>query len=151
MHPLPRSGSAKGARAAPGSTTRHTASPARALAPLLLLALAASCQSAEQRPRAGAAMGAERQCFFLSQVSGYSHAGRNRIVVSTGPRDRYLFETLGNCPDLDYGEAIAFDPAGPGTICHGIDVDLIVPSSIGPRRCAVGMIRKLLPDERVTR
>ena len=124
----------------------------RSLLALATIALTASCTQVEPRRHAAAAPdGPARQCFFLSQVSGYSHAGRNRILVSTGPRDRYLFETLGNCPDLNYGEALAFDPAGPGTICRGIDVDLIVPTTIGPRRCAVGMIRKLAPGERVPR
>jgi hypothetical protein len=117
----------------------------------LVAALVASCAQVPPRSAASRDGGAARQCFFLSQVSGYSHAGRNQIYVSTGPRDTYLFETLGPCPDLDYGEAIGFDPAGAGTICSGIDVDLIVPTTIGPRRCPVSMIRKLAPDEKRSR
>lgn len=92
-----------------------------------------------------------RECFFLSSVSGFSHAGRNQIYVHTGPRDTYLFRTLGPCPDLDFGESIGFDQTGGGTICHGIDVDLIVPSQIGPQRCPVDMIRKLAPGEKAVR
>ena len=99
-------------------------------------------------PQAGTAETARapesgRDCFFLSQVSGYTYAGKNKIHVSVGPGRTYEFETMGHCPDLNYAETLAFDQNGPGTICRGIDVDLIVPTSIGPRRCPVSMIRRL--------
>jgi hypothetical protein len=55
---------------------------------------------------------------------------------------------MGPCPDLDFAENIALDPATAGPICAGIDVDLIVPSNIGPQRCPVAMIRKLAPGEK---
>ena len=88
-----------------------------------------------------------KSCFFLSQVNGFQRGpdlggGRDSIVVSVG-LDRYLFETFGPCPDLDFSETIGFDQNGPGTICRGLDVDLIVPSTIGPHRCPIRMIRKL--------
>lgn len=124
--------------------------PARCASIIALSLLVASCAAND----GGAARAADAEapnrgdCFFLSQVDGYSHAGDNRIRVSTGPGQTYEFETLGRCPDLDRAETMAFDPAGAGTICRGIDVDLIVPTDIGPRRCAVGMIRKLGPEER---
>lgn len=102
----------------------------------------ASCASTADEPQATQAL-AGKDCFFLNQVDGYTHAGRNRIRVSTGPGDVYEFETLGTCPELRDAETMGFDPAGPGTICRGLDVDLIVPTTIGPRRCAVSMIRKI--------
>ena len=43
---------------------------------------------------------------------------------------------------------MGFDQAGGGTICSGLDVDLIVPTPIGPQRCPVRMIRKLAPEEK---
>ena len=88
----------------------------------------------------------ERDCFFLSQVSGFNDAGRDTIHVNVGPSRTYEFKTFGACPQLDFSETIAFDQKGPGTICRGMDVDLIVPTSIGPRRCPVSMIRRL-PEE----
>ena len=108
--------------------------------------LAASCAPQPGSPPEAQAPQSARDCFFLSQVSGYTHAGRNKIRVSTGPRQTYEFETLGSCPELENAEAMGFDPAGAGTICRGIDVDLIVPTSTGPRRCAVSMIRKVEQD-----
>ena len=97
-----------------------------------------------------------RDCFFASQVNGFAYAGRtddgaDQIYVDTGPRDTYLFETFGRCPDLNFSETIAFDQNGPGTICSGLDVDLVVPSTIGPQRCPVRMIRKLTLEEREAR
>ena len=76
-------------------------------------------------------------------MNGFTSAGRDRINVNVGPRRTYEFKTFGACPDIDYSNAIAFDQNGPGTICRGIDVDLIVPTSIGPQRCQVSMIRRL--------
>lgn len=87
-----------------------------------------------------------RDCFFLSQVSGFTDAGNDRINVSVGPKRTYEFKTFGSCPQLDFAQAIGFDQKGPGTICRGMDVDLIVPTSIGPQRCPVSMIRRL-PEE----
>ena len=114
--------------------------------------LVVSCAPNADQPQAAQAASSGRDCFFLSQVSGYTHAGDNKIHVSVGPGRTYEFETLGICPDLRDAETLAFDPTGPGTICRGIDVDLIVPSTIGPRRCAVSMISRVekkpkSPDE----
>jgi hypothetical protein len=92
-----------------------------------------------------------RECFQIAAVSGYSHARNNRLYVHTGPRQTYLFQTMGPCPDLDFAENIGLDPATAGPICTGIDVDLIVPSTIGPHRCPVAMIRKLAPGEKEAR
>ena len=115
------------------------------------LAIAASCAAYASAPEAAQAPGSERQCFFLSQVDGYHHVkgARDRIRVSTGPRDTYEFEVFGPCPYLDDAEIMGFDQAGGGTICSGLDVDLIVPTPNGlPQRCPVRMIRKLAPDEK---
>jgi hypothetical protein len=108
-------------------------------------ALVASAAPAKETPRAGSA---PRECFQLAAVSGYSHAKGNRVYISTGPSETYLFQTMGPCPDLDWAENIGLDPATAGPICTGLDVDLIVPSTIGPRRCPVSMIRKLAPGEK---
>lgn len=107
--------------------------------------LAVSCAPYGDKAETAQAPASKRDCFYLSQVNGYTYAGKNKIHVSVGPGRTYEFETLGYCPDLNNAETLAFDPTGPGTICRGIDVDLIVPTTIGPRRCAVSMIRRLPP------
>lgn len=93
-----------------------------------------------------------KECFFPRSVTGFRNApdspdGDERIFVDAAG-DTYLFETFGSCPRLDFATAIAFDQTGIGTICRGIDVDLIVPdSALGPRRCPVSMVRKVIEDE----
>ena len=91
---------------------------------------------------AGAETG--KDCFFPSQVNGFSRADNERVLIHTGVNDRYLFETFGYCPDLDFTEQLALEPVGVGTICRGLDVNLIVPSVTGPRKCPIRMIRKLI-------
>lgn len=118
----------------------------RTFAAIAAAALVASCAPADEPQAAGG----PRECFQLAAVSGYTHAG-NRVYVHTGPGETFLFETLGPCPDLGFAENIALDPATAGPICRGIDVDLIVPSTIGPRRCPVSMIRRLAPGEKEAR
>lgn len=118
----------------------------RTIAVIGAAALVASAAPAREKPAGGA-----RECFQLAAVTGYSGARDDHVYVHAGPRETYLFKTLGPCPDLDWSEAIALDPATAGPICTGIDVDLIVPSTIGPRRCPVSMIRKLAPGEKPVR
>ena len=91
---------------------------------------------------------AERSCFWPSAVNGFTDAGRDRVYVHTGPNDVYLFEIFGTCPDLNFTEKLALKTRGSGMVCSGLDVDLIVPSTIGPQRCPVRMIHKLSEAER---
>lgn len=122
----------------------------RSIAIVALATLAGCTASAEAPPRAAVADGGPKQCFFLSQIDGYTHVkgSRDRIRVSTGPKDMYEFQVFGPCPFLNDAEKMGFDQAGGGTICSGLDVDLIVPTTIGPQRCPVRMIRKLDPNEK---
>jgi hypothetical protein len=115
---------------------------------LAATALAGCAAPARESPTTGSA---PREFFQLAAVTGYSQARGNRVYVHAGPRKTYLFQTMGPCPDLDWAENIALDPATAGPICTGLDVDLIVPSTIGPRRCPVSMIRKLAPGEKPAR
>lgn len=116
------------------------------------VALLSACTATADEPmQSASAQDSRRDCFYLSQVTGFNSAGRDQIYVSTGPNDVYLFKTMGHCPDLNFSQNIGFDQAGPGQICSGLDVDLIVPSTIGPQRCPVSMIRKLTPEERAAR
>lgn len=113
-----------------------------------MVALAGCAQTGADGVNGQTSLSATNDCFFLSQVSGFTdapdaEAGTDRIFVHTGPRDTYLFETFGSCPDLNYSETIGFDQNGPGQICRGIDVDLLVPTTIGTQRCPVRMISKV--------
>ena len=115
----------------------------RTVGALAVTMFAVSCAPYGNQPQPAQQANSLRKCFYLSQVNGYTYAGDNKIHVSLGPGETYEFKMLGPCPDLDYGENIALAPVGPGPICQGMDVELIVPSDIGPKRCPVEMIRKL--------
>lgn len=123
------------------------------LAPLFgMLPLLAACTPVQEEPRQATAGSSARSCFWPSQVTGFNdvhdrQAGSNRILVSVGANDTYLFETFGSCPDLSYAETIGFDQNGAGQICNGVDVNLVVPGPAGTQRCAVRMIRELTPAE----
>jgi len=116
------------------------------IASLSAIALVAACTTTDDSASSAAADG--RQCFFPSQVTGFTSAGRGQIHVHTGPRQVFLFETMGPCPDLDFSESLGFDHRGSSMICSGLDVTLVIPSpTVGPRRCPVRMIRKLTEEE----
>ena len=116
----------------------------RTLSTILLIPLiAAGCaEPRDAGPETAAAASEGRDCFWPNAVTGFSDAGRDQVRIHAGG-DEYLFEMFGSCPDLDFAEDIALRSRGPGMICRGIDAELIVPSSIGPRRCPVRMIRKV--------
>ena len=85
-----------------------------------------------------------KSCFWPSQVNGFTRGpASNQIYVSTGASEKYLFETMGPCPDLNFSETLGFDQFGAGQICSGLDVTLIVPTATGPQRCPVRMIQKV--------
>lgn len=124
----------------------------RSIAIISTLALAACTYSQSEDIATQSSLAESCDCFFLSQVSGFNDApdierGSDRIYVHTGPSETYLFETFGSCPDLSYSERIGFDQNGPGQICRGIDVDLLVPTTIGVQRCPVRMISKVPESE----
>jgi hypothetical protein len=124
--------------------------------PLIAVAFAAgavvsACAAADAANMAESASPA-RSCFYRSQVNGFQNVrddkpGSDSVVVTVGANRKYLFETFGSCPDIDWANDIGFDQNGPGQICDGLDVTLVVPTTIGPRRCAVKMIRQLSAEE----
>lgn len=125
------------------------------ITPLLWTPLLLACAQQQEAgiDQARSATAQDEECFYMSQVSGFNDApdgatGSDRIYVHAGPDDTYLFETFGSCPDLNFSETIAFDQNGPGRICRGIDVDLLVPTAIGLQRCPVAMISKVEESDR---
>jgi hypothetical protein len=120
--------------------------------PSLLLC---ACTQASDQPQSIGDIDTNRQCFFSSRINGYNSApngpnGEKRLTVSTGPREKWLFEVIGPCVDLDFAMRIAFDLRGSSSICTGNRETLLVPSNIGSRgfdRCQARMLGKLLPQD----
>lgn|SRR5690606_32137725 len=119
---------------------------------VVLAALAtacASCAPVEEPAEPIAGLSTDRQCFFTRQINGYSDAPDgprgDRIYISTGPNDRWLFETFGTCFELDWTNAIALDTRGPSNLCTGDTATLIVPRGLDrtPDRCTVRLLGKM--------
>jgi hypothetical protein len=87
-----------------------------------------------------------RQCFFARNVNNFQAVDDKVVNIRVGVRDVYQLELLGHCPDIDWSWKLAIKSRG-STICTGLDADLIVPSTIGPRTCPVRTVRKLTPQE----
>ena len=92
-----------------------------------------------------------RACFFEREVNGYANApegpgGRDRLYISTGIDERWLLETWGPCPELDFSLAVQLDVRGAGNICTGESHTLVVPSSIGggAERCEVRVLGRVM-------
>lgn len=115
----------------------------------LAAAACASCAPVEEEPGPIAGLSTERQCFFTGQIDGYGDAPDgprgNRLTVSTGPNDRWLLETFGPCPELDWSFQIALETRPGTSLCTGDTATLLVPRSIGgrPDRCSVRLLGKL--------
>lgn len=111
----------------------------------------AGCMQTSDEPEAQITFDTERQCFFTSSINGYGDApdgpdGEDRLVVKTGVRNEWLFESFGPCPELDFAQAIAFAPRTSTSICTGQTETLLVPSAIRGEfdRCQVRMLGKVI-------
>ena len=117
------------------------------LVPLFLI-LSTSCASPADEPGATAAVG-PRQCFWASQVTGFTDAGADRALVSIGTRETWELTLSPGCPDVDWAMRIGIVSRGGERICTGAPAQLLVPtaSERGAQRCLVRNVRKLPPDE----
>ncbi|QZH75556.1 MAG: hypothetical protein JY451_02780 [Erythrobacter sp.] len=126
--------------------------PIAFLLPAAALACTACVADDDQPPEEIAGLSTERECFFVSQVNGYSEApdGRRgeRLYVSTGVNERYLLETFGACPDLDWNYRIGLDARFQSSLCPGDTARLIVPRSLdgSPDTCTVTVLGKMVEE-----
>ena len=123
------------------------------LAPLAALACASCVTDSDQPAEEIAGLSSENACFFVSQVNGYGRAPDDdalgdRIYVNTGARGRFLLETYGPCPDLDWSLQIGIDPRYQSNLCTGDTAHIVVPRPSGgqPDRCPVRVLGRMLED-----
>ncbi len=95
----------------------------------------------------------QRACFTTREIQGYSNAPESssraeRIYLDTGMNERFLLETTGPCPELDFGLRLALDVRGTGSICTGDWENLLVPSSLRGEveRCPVRVLGRVIED-----
>ncbi len=111
------------------------------------LGLTAAGASAVAAPDAKADKPA-RSCFLASQVNGWRSGDDYTVYLEVGVRDIYRADLFSYCADIDTTPTLGVRSRGGGiSICDGLDVDLVVPSSIGPQTCHVTKLTKLTPEE----
>jgi len=112
-----------------------------------------SCAPIEEQAEPIAGLSTDRQCFFSRQINGYGDAPDgprgDRIYISTGVRERFLLETFGSCPELDWSHAIALDTRGPSSLCTGDTATLLVPRGLDrrPDRCTVRVLGRMIDQD----
>ena len=97
-----------------------------------------------------AAADGRRQCFYASTVSGYREAESDEaLYLRAGVRDIYRLDFLGSCPGVEWsmGRIGLQQRGGGGTICDGMDVDVLIENTGFPRRCPVRDVRRLTDAE----
>lgn len=114
----------------------------------VLISAAALLAACTAQPVAEGASAAP-QCFWNSQVTGFSDAGPDQAIVNIGSRESWALELSPGCPDVDYAQRIALVARGGSRICSGSNVELVVPDASGTsaRRCLVRSVRKLSAEE----
>ncbi len=113
-------------------------------------ALSACAPQAAGGPTTAAPARQPRQCFFANQVNSYREAGEDAVHLRVGVNQVWRMEFVGNCPDVRWsfgGIALRQRGAGGGTICGGLDVDVLTNDAGFPRRCPVRTVRRLTQAE----
>ena len=108
-------------------------------ATLALLALAGSAADAAAKP--------QRSCFYARNVDSFRAPDDKTVYLKVGVRDVYQLDLMGPCPDVNWSERIGIVSRGSDWICTGLDAEILAPSTIGPHRCPVQILRKLTREE----
>lgn len=114
---------------------------------LLLCLGAAACSSTSTAPNSRTH--AAPQCFYGSQVTGFSDNGPGRALMNIGARETWELELSPGCSNVNWAMKIGIVSRGSERICPGRPAELIIPSASGQlsQRCLVRNIRKLSPAE----
>lgn len=122
----------------------------RRLYALTALLIGAGCAMPPENPAVPVAMESPRQCFWSSEVSGFSDAGPDLALVNLGGKESWELALSPGCPNVDYAMRLGIRSRnGSGRICSGTDAELLVPpaSGRGLQRCLIRSVRKLSPEE----
>lgn len=124
--------------------------PIHILAPAAALACASCAQQEVEPVESVAELSTERACFFTRQINSYAEApdgprGGDRLYVRVAGGDRYLLETYGPCPDLDWSLSIVLDTRLQTSLCTGDIATVVVPQTVGglPNRCTARVLGKV--------
>jgi hypothetical protein len=116
-----------------------------AAAALVALTTAGASAAPADKP---ADSGKRNECFWTRFADGFAAPDEHTLYVRVGVRDVYQFEMFAPCQGLDWDQRIALISRAGGTICTGMDADVVThETGIGRQRCAVRSVRKLTREE----
>lgn len=117
--------------------------------PVLLLTAPLLMSITGASPAADLAQAATPECFWGSQVTGFSDAGPDRAILNVGRKASWELTLAAGCPDVDWALDIGIRARGGDRICPGRPAELLIPDASGRdyRRCIVRSVRKLSPAE----
>ena len=118
---------------------------AAALAPAAALGVHATATAATPGPTG---VKTKKACFYSDDVRSWRWVDDRTVNIQAGGKHVFRLTLFSNCPDLRTAETIGVKTAmGQGFVCDGLDIDIITPSPVGPRTCAVTQMRELTPQE----
>lgn len=91
-----------------------------------------------------------RQCFWPRSVQNLTVMNDRTVFARVQGREVFRLELFTPCRDIDWSRHMDLRSRTGGTICEGrgLGVELVARTSRGRhRRCSVGGIRRLTPDE----
>jgi hypothetical protein len=109
----------------------------------LALACAGSVAAADKPPA-----NTHYQCFWTRNADSFAALDEHTLYVRVGVRQVWQFEMFGPCPDIDWNQRLVLVSRAGGTICTGMDAEVITHATgIGRQRCVVRSVKKLTPEE----
>ena len=86
---------------------------------------------------------------FLSKWMAKMSTRTQIIEQPRTSEERWLLETYGSCPDLDFANAVGLDVRGSISVCTGQTETLLVPSTIPGEvdRCPVRVLGRVIEDD----
>jgi hypothetical protein len=108
--------------------------------------LLATAPASAQSPAAADPPEPARQCFSNRNVNSFAQQDHRTINIRVGVRDYYRLTTMSDCRDVAFARGIGVQSHA-SFICSGLDLTLLIPDSIGSRRCEVRTIHKLTEEE----
>lgn len=110
---------------------------------ILIMGMAGTAAPAASQAQADPPM---RQCFSNRNVTNFVQEDARTVNIRVGAGDYFRLTTMSDCRDIAYANGVALQSHAQ-QICDGIDVTIIVPNSISPRRCEVRTVQRLTAAE----
>lgn len=117
--------------------------------PIFLLTVPLLMSVTDTVPAVDTTQSRSPQCFWGSQVTGFSDAGPDRAILNIGRQASWELTLAAGCPHVDWALNIGIRARGGDRICTGRPAELLIPDASGRdyRRCLVRSVRKLSPAE----